>query len=131
MDWRSVVRGHSRIGRPSIKTESSGASQRRAMRAASVVLPLPVGPTIASVVPAGAFKMISRGDRKGGGEGKRGEIGGGRVLKKKKNKMVAVRTSVCSYEGSKTDGIAIHNFMIAYHQRDERLPSERKVHIVF
>src|SRR2546429_9796922 len=58
MDWRSVVRGHSRIGRPSIKTESSGASHKRAMRAASVVLPLPVGPTIASVVPAGAFQLI-------------------------------------------------------------------------
>src|SRR5947207_15842990 len=59
MDWRSVARGHSRIGRPSIKTESSGASHKRAMRAASVVLPLPVGPTIASVVPAGTFKLMS------------------------------------------------------------------------
>src|SRR6266436_5682092 len=59
MDWRKVVSGHSRIGRPSIKTESSGASQRRVMGAASVVLPLPVGPTMASVEPAGTFRLMS------------------------------------------------------------------------
>ena len=43
-----------------MNTAPSGASQRRATSAAKVVLPLPVGPTIASVEPAGILKLMSR-----------------------------------------------------------------------
>src|SRR5882672_6993436 len=59
MDWRKVIRGHSRIGRPSTKTELSGASQRRAMRAASVVLPFPVGPTRGRAERQEIFRLMS------------------------------------------------------------------------
>src|ERR1700686_149049 len=58
MARRKVSRGHSRIGRPSISSSPLGASQRRATSAASVVLPLPVGPIIASVEPAGILRFI-------------------------------------------------------------------------
>src|SRR5713226_4163426 len=60
MERRKVSSGHSRMGRPSIRTSPSGASQRRATRAARVVLPLPVGPTMASVEPAGIFRLMSK-----------------------------------------------------------------------
>src|ERR1700732_247651 len=59
MERRRVASGHSRMGRPSMKTSPSGVSQRRATNAARVVLPLPVGPTMASVEPAGTFRLIS------------------------------------------------------------------------
>src|ERR1700681_3351146 len=58
MARRKVSSGHSRIGRPSISNSPLGASQSRATSAASVVLPLPVGPIIASVEPAGIRKFI-------------------------------------------------------------------------
>src|SRR2546430_11015503 len=35
-------------------------------------------------------QRIGAGDREGGGEGKRGEIGGGRIVKKKKTQIAAV-----------------------------------------
>src|SRR5580704_4942021 len=60
MARRRFSSGHSRMGRPSMKSWPLGDSQRRAMREASVVLPLPVGPTIASVEPAGIFRLMSR-----------------------------------------------------------------------
>ena len=51
MARRSVASGHSRIGRPSMSSVSAGASHSRATSAARVLLPLPVGPTIARVEP--------------------------------------------------------------------------------
>src|ERR1700676_833327 len=59
MERRRLSSGHSRMGRPSMSSWPSGASQRRATNEASVVLPLPVGPTIASVEPAGTFRLMS------------------------------------------------------------------------
>src|ERR1700730_14839922 len=58
MARRKVSSGHSRIGRPSISNSPAGASHNRATRAASVVFPLPVGPIIANVEPAGILKFI-------------------------------------------------------------------------
>src|SRR5580693_5038258 len=60
MARRRFSRGHSRMGWPSMKSWPLGASQRRAISEASVVLPLPVGPTMASVEPAGIFRLMSR-----------------------------------------------------------------------
>src|ERR1700682_2717684 len=57
MAGRKVSSGHSRIGRPSISNSPAGASHNRATSAASVVLPLPVGPMIATVEPAGILKF--------------------------------------------------------------------------
>src|SRR5580700_2352956 len=59
MERRKLSNGHSRMGRPSIRSWPSGASQRRAINAARVVFPLPVGPTMASVEPAGTFRSMS------------------------------------------------------------------------
>src|SRR5580704_5812349 len=59
MERRRLSKGHSRMGRPSIRSWPSGASQRRATNAARVVLPLPVGPTMANVEPAGTFRFMS------------------------------------------------------------------------
>src|SRR3984957_1190184 len=59
MARRRFSRGHSRMGWPSMKSWPLGASQRRATREASVVLPLPVGPTMASVEPAGTLRLMS------------------------------------------------------------------------
>ena len=56
---RSSASGHSRIERPSINSDPGGASHSRAINAASVDLPLPVGPTIASVEPAGMCRLMS------------------------------------------------------------------------
>src|SRR5205807_2461442 len=47
------------MGWPSISTVPSLASQSLATRAASVVFPQPVGPTTASVDPAGIFRLMS------------------------------------------------------------------------
>src|SRR5215467_7511570 len=47
------------MGRPSMNTVPSGASHRRATRAASVVFPHPVGPTTARVEPAGILRLMS------------------------------------------------------------------------
>src|ERR1700676_2814818 len=58
MARRKVSSGHSLIGRPSISNSPFGASQSRATSAASVLLPLPVGPMIANVEPAGILKFI-------------------------------------------------------------------------
>src|ERR1700692_4494962 len=58
MARRKVSSGHSRIGRPSISNAPLGASHSRATSAASVVFPLPVGPIIANVEPAGTLKFI-------------------------------------------------------------------------
>src|ERR1700732_2617414 len=58
MARRKVSNGHSRIGRPSISNAPLGASHSRATSAASVVFPLPVGPIIANVEPAGTVKFI-------------------------------------------------------------------------
>src|ERR1700676_3270421 len=58
MARRKVSSGHSRIGRPSISNSPAGASHNRATSAASVVLPLPVGPIISNVGPAGIFKFM-------------------------------------------------------------------------
>src|ERR1700738_1483649 len=58
MARRHVSSGHSRIGRPSISNWPAGASHNRATSAASVVFPLPVGPIIATVEPAGILKFI-------------------------------------------------------------------------
>ena len=55
---RSAASGHSFKGFPSKYSSLSGASHKRAINAAKVVLPLPVGPTIASVDPAGIFKSM-------------------------------------------------------------------------
>src|SRR6202011_2962502 len=58
MARRKASSGHSPIGPPSISNSPAGASHNRATSAASVVLPLPVGPIIASVEPAGIFKFM-------------------------------------------------------------------------
>src|ERR1700688_4196555 len=58
MARRKVSRAHSRMGRPSISNSPAGASHNRATSAASVVFPLPVGPIIANVEPAGIFKFM-------------------------------------------------------------------------
>src|ERR1700730_1742453 len=58
MARRKVCSGHSRIGRPSISNAPLGASHSRATSAASVVFPLPVGPMIANVEPAGTVKFM-------------------------------------------------------------------------
>src|ERR1700675_4331628 len=58
MARRNVSKGHSRIGLPSIINSPAGASHNRATNAARVVLPLPVGPIIANVEPAGIFKFM-------------------------------------------------------------------------
>src|ERR1700693_4697508 len=58
MARRNVSSGHSRIGLPSISNSPAGASHNRATNAARVVFPLPVGPIIANVEPAGIFKFI-------------------------------------------------------------------------
>src|ERR1700722_6723987 len=58
MARRKVSSGHSRIGLPSIINSPAGASHNRATNAASVVFPLPVGPIIANVDPAGIFKFM-------------------------------------------------------------------------
>src|ERR1700692_4663230 len=58
MARRKVSSGHSRIGRPSISNWPAGASHNRATSAASVVFPLPVGPIIANVEPAGILKFM-------------------------------------------------------------------------
>src|ERR1700693_4448172 len=44
--------------RPSTRISPSGASHKRAIIAARVVLPDPVGPTIANVEPAGILRLI-------------------------------------------------------------------------
>src|ERR1700732_1715933 len=58
MARRNVSKGHSRIGLPSISNSPAGASHNRATNAARVVFPLPVGPIIANVEPAGIFKFM-------------------------------------------------------------------------
>src|ERR1700686_443128 len=58
MARRKVSSGHSRIGRPSISNCPAGASHNRATSAANVVFPLPVGPIMATVEPAGILKFI-------------------------------------------------------------------------
>src|ERR1700675_2206993 len=58
MARRKVSSGHSRIGRPSISNCPAGASHNRATSAANVVFPLPVGPMMATVEPAGILKFI-------------------------------------------------------------------------
>src|SRR6202042_3480593 len=58
MARRNVSKGHSRIGLPSISNSPAGASHNRATNAARVVFPLPVGPIIANVEPAGIFRFI-------------------------------------------------------------------------
>src|SRR6202051_4334745 len=57
MARRKVSSAHSRIGRPSINNSPAGASHKRATSAARVVFPLPVGPIIANVEPAGTVKF--------------------------------------------------------------------------
>src|ERR1700688_5336727 len=54
----NVSKGHPPIGLPSISNSPAGASHNRATNAARVVFPLPVGPIIANVEPAGIFKFM-------------------------------------------------------------------------
>ena len=56
---RSTPSGRSRTSMPSMNTVPGGGSYSRGSRLTSVDLPLPVGPTIASVVPAGTVSEMS------------------------------------------------------------------------
>jgi hypothetical protein len=59
MAARSWSRGRSRMSCPARVMLPLVASRKRGIRFSSVVLPLPVAPTIAVVVPGAAVKVIS------------------------------------------------------------------------
>ena len=57
---RSVSSGIPRTSWPSTKRVPGGASKSRGRRETRVLLPAPVGPTTATVVPAGTTRSMSR-----------------------------------------------------------------------
>src|SRR6266576_4538415 len=93
---RRDSREYSRMGRPSISTMPGSASYTRGIRLTRVVLPDPVGPTIARLLPAGTRRFTSRRtglppDRKSTSElQSRRELVCRLLLEKKKKKKLQI-----------------------------------------